>query len=31
MPEPMRPYGSRPSVEKMYFDSSAPVNLKNRV
>src|SRR5512144_3012770 len=30
-PEPNRPHGSSQSVEKMYFDSSAPLNLKNSV
>ena len=30
-PEPSLPHGSSPSVENMYFDSSAPVNLKKSV
>ena len=30
-PLAMRPHGSTPSVAKMYFDSSAPLNLKNSV
>jgi hypothetical protein len=30
-PDPILPHGSAPSVVKMYFDSSAPVNLKNSV
>ena len=30
-PDPMRPHGSAPTVVKMYTDSSAPVNLKNKV
>ena len=30
-PEPMRPHGSMPRVWKMYFDSSAPVNLNKSV
>ena len=30
-PEPNRPHGSSPTVEKIYYDSSAPVNLKNNV
>src|SRR5947208_218230 len=30
-PEPILPHGSRPRVEKMYTDSFAAENLKNRV
>src|SRR5712671_1738370 len=30
-PVAIRPQGSAPSVAKMYFDSSAPLNLKNSV
>ncbi len=31
IPEPIRPKGSIPKVEKIYTDSSAPVNLKYNV
>ena len=31
IPLPMRPHGSAPSVLKIYTDSGAPLNLKNRV
>ena len=31
IPVPIRPQGSIPNSEKMYTDSSAAVNLKNRV
>src|SRR5882724_5251346 len=30
-PDPIRPQGSSPRVEKIYTDSFAPVNLKNNV
>src|SRR6516162_8723667 len=30
-PEPIRPQGSAPTFEKMYTDSGAAVNLKNKV
>jgi hypothetical protein len=31
IPVPILPQGSTPNVENIYTDSSAPVNLKNRV
>ncbi len=31
IPDPILPAGSNPSFSKMYLDSAAPVNLKNKV